>query len=1150
VTGRAFVTAAGTSRCIISGNPERLNWLMRNSKFLNSAIVHRLPITGLWHAGHIYSDSHVGDIIDARAHVVGSFNLSHRVVISTRTGTRFETTTALSLFTEAIRDILRYSVQSSKIATTLAEEFTKPGSRVQLCGSKHGNAAESLELFLDGNAETPIISEDLREWSLPAQTSYSQSNTTNGAIAIVGMSGRFPGAPDVDHLWDLLINGKNMYRKIPKDRFDVETHYDPEGKKNNSSHTPYGCFIEEPGLFDPRFFSMSPREATQTDPMHRLALVTAYEALEMSGFVLDSTPSSQKDRVGTFYGQTSDDWREVNAAQNIETYFIPGGVRAFAPGRINYHFGFRGPSYSVDTACSSSLAAIQVACSSLKAGECDTAVAGGVNILTAPDIFAGLSKGQFLSKTGSCKTWDSKADGYCRADGVGSIVLKRLEDAVADKDNILGVILSTATNHSADAISITHPHAGNQAYLYRNVMHEAGIDPLDVSYVEMHGTGTQAGDMAEIRSVSEVFAPQGARGTGAAEALHIGAVKCNIGHGEAAAGIGALIKILLMFEKSIIPRHIGIQHEINPSFPELQSRNMRIPFENTGWSTRDGTPRTAFLNNFSAAGGNTAMLIQERPSRRPKSSDSDPRIWLPFTVSAKSLSSLQKNLRHLITHIETLSHDAFSDLSYTLSSRRTHHNYRIAVTATNINELKKLLVQKTDQDNVSPIPSTSPKVAFVFTGQGAFYAEIGKSLINHSKQFQSAIQHLDRLSTDQGFPSFLPALTVKDIDSLSPLVTQLAHLCIQIALVQLWRSWGVRPSSVVGHSLGEYAALYAAGVLSMEDAIYLVGARARLMEFECEKNTHAMLAVKASVAEVESAVGHMSFEVACLNSPNDTVLVGTVEEINALSKTLKELGTACTLLNLPYAFHSAQIDPILSPFEDLASAVIFKKPQIPVFSPLLGEAIESEGMFDAAYLCRHARECVNFVQALQQGQSQGQITPKTMFVEVGPHPICSKMVMNTISSGAFTVPSLSRDQDSWRSLTNTICLLHCAGLKIDFREFYRQYESCRTLLHLPSYSFDNKNYWIDYVNDWCLYKVEPRNAKSIEESHAVPRSRLSTSSVHRITLEEFKDGKGTLTAETDLSDPVLRAAVQGHQVNNTSLFSSVRQIIVYFGDRN
>lgn len=290
---------------------------------------------------------------------------------------------------------------------------------------------------------------------------------------------------------------------------------------------------------------MSPREALQTDPMQRLALVTAYEALEMSGFVPDRTRSTALSRVGTFYGQTSDDYRDVNAAQDIGTYFITGGIRAFGPvstspllpsskfvygltsqqqGRINYFFKFGGPSYSIDTACSSSLAAIQLACTALRNGECDTAVAGGLSVLTSPDLFSGLSRGQFLSKTGSCKTFDDGADGYCRADGIGSVVIKRLTDAELDRDNVLAVILGAGTNHSANAISITHPHAETQSNLYRQVLGQSGVDPLDVGYVEMHGTGTQAGDGTEMRSVLDVFGPE--RPSRAEDnPLYVGAVK-------------------------------------------------------------------------------------------------------------------------------------------------------------------------------------------------------------------------------------------------------------------------------------------------------------------------------------------------------------------------------------------------------------------------------------------------------------------------------------------------------------------------------------------------------------------------------------------------------------------------------------------------
>lgn len=268
----------------------------------------------------------------------------------------------------------------------------------------------------------------------PKPTPNNFANGSNGRckLAIVGMAGRFPDAASHQKLWELLEKGLDVHREVPKDRFDAKTHTDPTGKARNTSHTPYGCWIEKPGLFDPRFFNMSPREAYQTDPMQRLSLVTAFEALEMAGYVPNRTRSTKLDRIGTFYGQTSDDWREINAAQDVDTYFITGGVRAFGPGRINYHFGFSGPSFSIDTACSSSAAAIQLACTSLWAGDCDTAIVGGVSCMTNSDIFAGLSRGQFLSKRGPCATFDNDADGYCRADAVGTVIVKRLEDALQE----------------------------------------------------------------------------------------------------------------------------------------------------------------------------------------------------------------------------------------------------------------------------------------------------------------------------------------------------------------------------------------------------------------------------------------------------------------------------------------------------------------------------------------------------------------------------------------------------------------------------------------------------------------------------------------------------------------------------------------------
>lgn len=307
----------------------------------------------------------------------------------------------------------------------------------------------------------------------------------------------------------------------------MDTHCDPSGAVRNTTLTPYGCFLDRPGLFDARLFNMSPREAAQTDPTQRLILLTAYEALEMAGYSQEATLSNG--RIGTFFGQTTDDYREHNISQNIDLYYLSGGLRPFGPGRLNYHFKWEGPSYSLDAACSSSSVSVEMACNALLSRDCDTALAGGGNILTGSDMYAGLSRGGFLSPTGSCKTFDDGADGYCRGEGVGTVVLRRLEDAVANHDNILGVIKGVATNHSAHAVSITHPHSGAQQRLYKRVLQRANMDPEDIDYIEMHGTGTTAGDTTEVDSTSKIFGQARKKD----HPLYIGSVKPNVGHGEA-----------------------------------------------------------------------------------------------------------------------------------------------------------------------------------------------------------------------------------------------------------------------------------------------------------------------------------------------------------------------------------------------------------------------------------------------------------------------------------------------------------------------------------------------------------------------------------------------------------------------------------------
>ncbi|CAG8014936.1 unnamed protein product [Penicillium nalgiovense] len=507
------------------------------------------------------------------------------------------------------------------------------------------------------------------------------------------MAGRFPNSDDLESFWCTLQQELDLHRRVHPYRFDIDAHYDPTWKKLNSSHTQYGCFIERPGLFDPPFFNISPMEAYQTDPMGRLALVTAYEALEMSGSVPNRTPSSMLNRIGTFYGQTSDDWRTLNAAEKIDMYYIPGTNRAFATGRINYHFKFTGPSYDIDTACSSSFAAIQLACTSLLTKECDTTLAGGLNVMTSPDLFAGLSCANFLSITRSCKTFGDGADGFCRGDVVSTVVLKRLEDA--DNDQILAVVLGTATNHSSEAVSITRPHGPAQESLYRKILNQTGVDPVDVSYVEMHGTGTQAGGGTEMKSITNVFAlrDQGRRQPD--QLIHLGALKSNIGHGEASAGVVSLIKTVIMMQKSAITAHVGIKTTMNKQTP---------------WLRPNGGKRRAYLNNFGASGGNTGLLLEDRPALVP-TGGRDPRPSF--------------NIDRLATYLESNPDTSLPALSYTTTARRIHYPHRVSYAVRSISETLKLL-RSIQPKAIKSHPISSGKIAFAFTEQGSHYTAFGK----------------------------------------------------------------------------------------------------------------------------------------------------------------------------------------------------------------------------------------------------------------------------------------------------------------------------------------------------------------------------------------------------------------------------------------
>ncbi|MCJ1382994.1 hypothetical protein MMC17_006107 [Xylographa soralifera] len=1141
---KVFISAADKNSTSVTGPPSRLKHAFRYSQVLRYSKHLPLPVySGLCHAAHLYNEGDVNSIVNGSEPKCSRSCRVQIPLLSMQTGDRFPAEDAGRLFEQICTEILTGTIYLDKLTNGIISSISSSGRpQCQVLMFRTSIISNSILSAIELDVpQVHIAQQDLIGWSTDDLDTRIPRSSKESKLAVVGMSCRMPGgANNTELFWKLMVEGRDTHTRVPIDRFDLSTHYDPTGKTENATETPFGNFIDKPGMFDAAFFNMSPREAEQTDPTHRLALVTAYEALEMAGYAPNRTPSENLKRIGTYYGQASDDWREVNGGQNIGTHAVPGGERAFANGRINYFFKFAGPSFNIDTACSSGLAAVNAACSALWAGDADTVLAGGLSVITNPDNYAMLCKGHFLSKTGQCKVWDKSADGYCRSDGIGSIVIKRLEDAEADNDNIIATILSGATNHSAEAISITHPHAGAQKENYKQILHRAGINPLDISYIELHGTGTQAGDSVESESVMDIFAPLTPRRRGDQQ-LYLGAVKSNIGHSEAAAGIASMIKALLVYQKNEIPRHVGFKTEINPLISkDLEKRRVCLNLENIPRPKLQGKKRYTIVNSFGAHGGNTTLLLEDAPEKLIIGND--PRSSYPITISAKSKASLKGNIEGLVSYLNKHPNTDLGDLSYTTCARRIHHNIRIGTSVSSIAQLKKFLALSVESSgNVRPVPIVIPTIAFTFTGQGAFYGGISSQLFNHFPFYREQVLQLDYFVQRFGFPSVVPSIEGTIGDEPSPLITQLTIVVVEIALSRFWALLGIKPSVVIGHSLGEYAALVVAGVLSAADAIYLAGKRAELILATCDVGSQVMMAVRASVEVIEKVVsGNNSYEVSCMNGKNDTVISGVRKDIEAIGELLERNGVNCSQLKIPFAFHTAQMDPMLEPFERLAKHVSFKVPCVPIISPLFSTCIFDGKTLNSRYLCRASREPVNFVDALKAAQDLGIVDEKTVWVDIGPHPVSGNFVRSHVPS-AKVLSSLRKNEDNFATIANSLSVLHCEGLAIIWNEYFRPYEKAHNLLALETYKWNEKDYWIPYIGTWTLDKAHTKenpDRKSALETLSSNGSSLRTSSIHQITSEELENSTSALTAISDLMCPDLFAAVYGHKMNGNGVATS------------
>ena len=653
-----------------------------------------------------------------------------------------------------------------------------------------------------------------------------------------------------------------------------------------------------------------------------------------------------------------------------------------------------------------------------------------------------------------------------------------------------------------------------------------------------------------------------------------------------------------MYSNNIIPRHIGIQTAMNPVVARhLANRNAGVLTEDCPWApTSASKKRYSIVNSFGAHGGNTTLLLEDAPSQHTHREENPARQTVPSNevvcISAKSKASLRANVRALLSYLDTHPGTQLRDVSYTTCARRMHHHIRIATSVSSIVQLQSFLQAAADDLDAHAKhvrTATEKTIMFAFSGQGCLYHGAAAQLFQRAPQFRDQVLQIDRIVRRLGFPSVL-ATVAGDAASIgsarfpprksrpssgseanyevvalsddsgastppktpavdSPVVNQLALVVIQIALMQYYGLLGIKPTTVIGHSLGEYAALVAAGVLSVADALFLVGKRAELMLSQCQPDTHAMLSIRgASVERIQELCRkgekqHI-FEVSCLNTLTDIVVTGLREDIASLRGMLQGNGLKCVVLDLPFAFHSQQMAPILDNLKIAARYVTFKAPTIPVVSPLLGQVVSEGNVITGQYLTRAAREPVNFVAALDAALSGGIVSDKTAWIDVGPHPVCSSFASTHYGRAATqTFASLRRADDALSTLTGSLAALHGLGLPVAWNEYFELSESPARLLHLDTYQWNYKNYWLQYEGSWTLDKAHAGQVSNNNHSSTKPASFSSffTSSVQQIISEEFGEGIGQIKAISDLNHPDLRGAADGHKLNGRSVVTGVSQ---------
>lgn len=887
------------------------------------------------------------------------------------------------------------------------------------------------------------------------EAAHDQGYDADRDIALIGMAGRFPGAGDARQLWELLVEGREGISHFERSQLDVQ----PNQKSPDATpfFVPSKGVLEGADLFDAAFFGYYPREAALMDPQHRLFLECAWHALEDAG----CDPYRYPGAIGVFAGCYIDTYLLANICNSpqrlqrlIESIQIGsletelGNDKDYLATRVSYKLNLRGPSITMQTACSTSLVAITQACQSLQTFQSDVALAGAATITFPQKRGYFHREGGMLSPDGHCRPFDAAAQGTVFSNGVGVVALKRIGDAIADRDHIYAVIRGSACNNDgSDKVSYTAPSVDGQAEVIALAQETAQIDPRSISYVECHGTATPLGDPIEIAGLSKAFR----RKTGDQGFCAIGSMKGNIGHLDCAAGVAAVMKVSMALENEVLPASINFDQP-NPKI-DFDSSPFYVNQTTRPWP-REAAPRRAGVSSF-GVGGTNAHLILEEPPLREASPDSGLRL-VPFSAKTDSaVSEMASRLSGFLASTKT----SLCDVSFTLRTGRSELACRDFVVADSCEEASGQLSRKAASKRVNTVADT-PEVVFLFPGQGAQYPGMAAELYRDEPYFRQEIdrcfdilsareQHdLKHLIFPQADQASLDAETLGRTSYAQP-----AIFAVEYALARLWMHWGVQPTCMIGHSVGEFAAACIAGVFTLEDALKLVCARGRSMD---DMPAGAMLSVRAGREELLPLLDSL-LDLAAVNSPTLSVVAGPFEAIEVLERKLADLNLQASRLHTSHAFHSHMMDAAVGPTVTIARSLSVNAPNIPIVSTLSGQLLTPDEASDPEYWGRHLRQTVRFADAIQTAARDCA----QVFLEIGPGQALTTLARQCLrGQDATCIPSLGHPNEQrgdLRPLLEAAGALWAAGAPINLAEVDTQGQR----VSLPGYPFEGRRCWIE-----------------------------------------------------------------------------------------